>query len=309
MERSVRKAFVEFIQNVQSPEVMKEVAELLGRNDIEGALRIVDKYVGKMAPVLSTVFTQSAIAEADSLEDQVKRIVPTTAISFDPTHPRAAAIMRQRKLKFIADFSQTQRRAVREALATGLMTGAGPLDVAREFRAAIGLAPSQVQAVRNYRQLLQNGSREALERDIRDRRFDNTVRSAVTSGEPLSAKQIDTMVERYRARYVMYRAETIARTETGSVVSAAREEAFNQIKEDADIAEDMVERTWRATKDKRTRDSHRSMDGQTVDGTKTPFVSGHGVRLMRPHDPDAPASEVIQCRCVQTIRIKKPEKK
>ena len=49
---------------------------------------------------------------------------------------------------------------------------------------------------------------------------------------------------------------------------------------------------WVATKDDRTRKSHRRLDGETVDWDK-PFSNG----LMYPGDPSGPGAEVYQCRC------------
>ena len=68
-------------------------------------------------------------------------------------------------------------------------------------------------------------------------------------------------------------------------------------------ADDMgveVRKRWVATKDDRTRKSHRRMDGETVDWDK-PFSNG----LMYPGDPSGPGAEVYQCRC--TLRtVEKP---
>ncbi|WP_189347213.1 phage minor head protein [Mesorhizobium sp. M4A.F.Ca.ET.090.04.2.1] len=305
MERSVRQAFLTFVQNVRSQVVMREVAELLGRSDVESALKIVDRYVVRMAPVVSSVFIASANDETKALAEQVNRISPAVGISFDPTYQRAADLMADAQLNFIQDFTATQREAVRTALTQALIDGEGPIGTAAAFRNAIGLTARQLAAIQNYRNLLAQGSSEALDRDIRDRRFDRTVQRAVNTGEPLSTKQVDAMVDRYRDRYLMSRAETIARTETGNVVSQARDEAFKQVAAEANITSDMVERTWRATRDSRTRDSHAAMNGQKVEGTEEAFISGAGNRLMRPHDPAAPASEVINCRCVQTLKIKR----
>jgi uncharacterized protein with gpF-like domain len=148
--------------------------------------------------------------------------------------------------------------------------------------------------------VLENNSTSALGRALRDRRFDASVERAVAAGEPLEPEQIDRMVGRYRDRMLAMRAETIARTESLSVVSLARHEATKQAMEQAGFSADEVKRTWRATKDKRTRDSHSEMDGQTV-GFDEPFVSGDGNELMYPGDPSAPASDRINCRCTVTM--------
>ncbi|GGB00459.1 hypothetical protein GCM10011491_30830 [Brucella endophytica] len=288
---------------------MREIADLLGRGDVEAALSVVDRHIARMAPVLSTVFDAAARDEVKSLADQVKSWAPSTGISFDPTNERAAALMRQNQLQFVREMQDSQRQSIRQALTQGLVDGSGPRDVASNFRNAIGLTVQQEEAVRNYRRLLESGSREALDRDLRDRRYDRTVARADRAGEPLSADQVERMVDRYRRNAIKSRAETIAITETGNAVSAARQEAFNQITDEVQIADDQIEREWKTHRDGRERPSHRNMQVRTVQGREAKFVTGAGVSMMRPHDPSGPSSEVIRCRCVQIMRIKKPEPK
>ena len=304
LERSVKRAFLDFVRAVQSPDVLRDVAEMLGRGDVEGALQIVDRYVSRMAPVVSDVFITAGRDEVTALVDQVKHWAPSTGISFDPTNERAAALMRNAQLQFIREMTQSQRDSIRQAITQGLMDGAGPRDMAREFRNAIGLTASQEAAVRNYERLLRTGSREALERDLRDRRYDRTIERADRTGEPLSPEQIERMTERYRQRYIAYRSETIARTETTRVVSQARQEALQQTIDEVGIDESLVQRVWRATKDHRVRHTHRSMDGQEV-GKDDPFTSPSGAKLRYPGDPEAPSFETIMCRCVVINRIKR----
>lgn len=59
-----------------------------------------------------------------------------------------------------------------------------------------------------------------------------------------------------------------------------------------------IKRRWMCTKDGRTRTSHGQADGQTVTGTKTPFIIG-GYKMMFPGDRSlgAPGSEIYNCRC------------
>lgn len=79
------------------------------------------------------------------------------------------------------------------------------------------------------------------------------------------------------------RAETIARTESHNSVSAGTFETYK--------AADVERKEWLATKDSRTRDSHRAIDGE-VKPIDQPFSNG----LMYPGAP-GPAKEVINCRC------------
>lgn len=64
-----------------------------------------------------------------------------------------------------------------------------------------------------------------------------------------------------------------------------------------------VRKRWIATKDGRTRDSHRALDGQTVDWDK-PFQSELG-EIMFPGDGSAKPANVYNCRCTMRT-VEKP---
>lgn len=291
----VRRAFRQFLDDVTGGAVRRAVRRALEDGGVEAALDIIDAYVARLGGVLAAVFQQAGASEARSLSASLRRA--HLALSFDPTLPRAAEIMRRSRLEFVVNFSAAQRAATRSALVEALRSGAGPVKAAHAFRDSIGLTQSQLAAVANYRALLERGDAAALDREIRDRRFDPSVRRAAGSGEPLGADKIQRMVEQYRRRYVQYRAETIARTETLRTVGLARDEALDQVLDQSGIDAARVVRVWRSTRDSRTRDTHLAMDGQPR-GAKQPFQSPSGALLMYPGDPAAPAAEIINCRCV-----------
>lgn len=83
------------------------------------------------------------------------------------------------------------------------------------------------------------------------------------------------------------RAQRIARTESTGAYNAAGLAAL------ADEGED--QKAWIATRDSRTRPSHRLADRQVVPITQ-PFDVG-GAPLLMPGDPSGPAEETINCRC------------
>lgn len=96
------------------------------------------------------------------------------------------------------------------------------------------------------------------------------------------------------------RAETIVRTENNRIFELANQERLNQI---AEVVPTM-KKTWMATDDERTRDSHRQAEIDYAPGgpigpipVDEPFVID-GVELMMPNDPDGDPHEVINCRCV-----------
>jgi hypothetical protein len=96
------------------------------------------------------------------------------------------------------------------------------------------------------------------------------------------------------------RARTVARTEVVGAYNGGLHDAFTMLV-DGDTGTEYVKR-WLATEDQRTRPDHREADGQTVPFSQ-PFIVG-GFQMQHPHDPDAPAKEVINCRCVELLEIK-----
>jgi 2'-5' RNA ligase len=94
------------------------------------------------------------------------------------------------------------------------------------------------------------------------------------------------------------RATRIARTEATS--------AWNSGSLAALADEGVTHKEWLATEDERTRESHRTADGQVVAMTK-PFRVGQSL-LMMPGDPAAPPWETVNCRCT-VIGADAPAKK
>ncbi len=305
-DKVFRDAFDRYVKTVKSKRVMDAIIEQLEARNPEGAIGIIraqTNIMGSAVPEAFQIAGKAAISEASA------QINTPSLGGFDPTHPQAAAIMRGETLGLIREFTQKQIESVRDALAQGLANGEGAIATARRIRNVIGLTRTQAAAVQRYSEQLRSGvaaeQRAALQRDIRDRRFDRTVQRAIREKRPLSADETRRMVDQYRARYLQYRAEMIARTESTRVTSLAREEAFRQTSEQAGIGGNRMIRVWNATHDSRTREWHADMDQQER-APGASFVDGKGNRLMFPGDPSAPADTIINCRCVLTMRIAAP---
>lgn len=91
------------------------------------------------------------------------------------------------------------------------------------------------------------------------------------------------------------RAETIARTEMQRAFNLA---THSQQLEQADRIPGLL-KTWSATADTRTRQSHLRAHAQYRNSpipVKEPFIVG-GAKLMYPGDPNGPPQETINCRC------------
>lgn len=302
-EAAVARAFRNFIRAVNSPAVVERLIDLLERRDVEGALALVDSYVVRFGDVIPVIHQVVGAATALELGAQVHDIV--IAIGFDPSHPRAAQIARANRLNLVRNFSTEQRSATRQALARAFESGAGTAETARAFRGSIGLSSFHERWVNSFETSLRTLDSKALDRALRDRRFDGTLQRAIDLNRPLTEKQITTMVDRYRARALSMRSENIARSEAIRATSEAREESLQQMIEQTNMDPQRVRRIWNATHDKRVRDFHRSMDLQER-GIGESFEDGHENRLRWPGDPLAAAETTINCRCTTTFRIEPP---
>jgi SPP1 gp7 family putative phage head morphogenesis protein len=111
------------------------------------------------------------------------------------------------------------------------------------------------------------------------------ITQAIVRGESVqkAAKAVKTSMETSA-----YGAERIVRTETTRSMNMGTYDSMQH----AASRGLPIKKQWLATLDRRTRDSHQSMDGETQELDK-PFSNG----LMFPGDPSGSAGEIINCRC------------
>ena len=113
---------------------------------------------------------------------------------------------------------------------------------------------------------------------------------ATSSSYSEIARNIDS-----KANVGFNKAMRIARTEGGKIRNSA---AYNAALEAKEKGADIVLQ-WDAALDKRTRDSHRRVDGEIVELGER-FSNG----LLFPCDPAGAAGEVINCRCAALQRAR-----
>lgn len=296
-ETDFTAAFLVLMGTIKSELVLNEIADLIEQGLLTQALEKVEQSIAKFSDVVVTAIAASGASTAEFLQSALKVVV-----SFDQTNDHAVSAMRDTKLRIMQGLSTTQMQTIRETLIEGITNGDNPLQQARRFRDAIGLTPNQNKAVASYRRALESNSAAALNRALRDARFDRTVENALSSGDPLSAKQIDKMVNRYIERSVRHRAEVIARTEALAAAHKGNNLMYDQAIATGILERERLLRTWNRAKDDRVRDTHDGMQGQQQ-GFGVAFISDAGVLLMYPGDETAPGKETIQCRCLVTTRL------
>lgn len=294
-----RVAFNQAVSNIQDTWTLDYLASLIEHGQTELAVQTAQANARPLSAANSEVYVYAGTGAAASLSEQLR-----IGLRFDVVNQRAVDALQANGLRLVRNFTNDTRAAVQTVLTSGITDGTNPVETARLVRGIIGLTGSQAQAVVNYRRLLGMRSAEVLTRQLRDRRFDPTVVSAIRRGEGLSSDQINRMVSRYEERYRQFRSETIARTESLRSVHEGQNEMMNQALGTGALDPGDLVQTWVTAHDDRVRDSHDAMDGQEQDWGD-PFTSGLGNQLMYPGDPSAPAEDTINCRCVVTTRVRR----
>ena len=295
-----RERFLKVVKTIKSETTLARIEELLALGQIEEALLVTETATLQMGRLWGESFVIAG--------DETAKVIGNAlniSVNYDVVNERALGEMRRNQLRLIRQFSEKQRLATREALQDGIRRGINPKAMAREFRGSIGLTDRQVRAVNNYRRMLEELDSTALKRKLRDGRFDRTVSRAIREGKPLSNQQINNMVGRYRSRYLKYRSEVIARTESLRAVHAGTDEMYQQAFDSGTLRPDTLIRKWDTSKDGRVRGSHRVMEGQTRH-VGEPFVTGLGNIMRYPGDPEAPPADSVQDRCAVTTRYSEP---
>ncbi|MBZ9600751.1 phage minor head protein [Phyllobacterium chamaecytisi] len=321
-EPLLRNAFLESIRDIKSNIQIVRIIERLERNDIAGAIEALYLDPAAFRPLdraIAQAFEGGGVSTVTNLPTVREPSGAKLIVRFDVRNYRAEAWLRDHSAGLITDIIADQRVGLRNFLTDGLEAGRGPravaLDIAGRLNRAtgvreggiIGLTSTQTKYVATARgELLSNDPeqlRHYLTRNRRDKRFDATVRKAISTGKAIPVATVDRMTtQQYANRLLLLRGETISRTETMGAFNASQMEAYQQLIDSGAIAESAIQRVWHTAGDGRVRDTHQGMNGQTV-GFRTPFQSPNGPLLQYPGDPRAPASEIINCRCRMSINI------
>lgn len=294
LEPRIRRRFIEIMEYLRDQVIVERLATLIEQGRTVEALADAERVAAVFAGELRSAY----VTAAKSVAQHVQAARSVKVVVFDETNFRAVARMRENTLDAVRQVTDSQRDLMREVLASGVERGMNPRAIARDFRDSIGLTSGQHQIVENYRRQLQQGDRAALSRELRDRRYDRSVEAALRGERKLTTQQVDTMVERYRQRWITYRSEAVARTEALKVVHQGADDLWRQLVDNGDLDPGKLIHRWVTAKDERVRSSHRPMNGQERDFGEA-FRSGNGIKLMYPGDPSAPAKEIVHCRCTR----------
>jgi hypothetical protein len=297
LEPRFQRRFLEVVQSIRDARTLADLEALVLAGNIEEALVAAEVAALRLSNIWGDSFLLAGHETAAVIGNALEVIV-----NFDQINLRALDVITRNQLRLVREFAEEQRAATRLALQDGIERGLNPRDMARAFRDSIGLTAKQQQFVINYRTQLQQLDSRALQRALRDKRFDPALLRAIRDGKALTPEQIEKMVGRYQARWIKFRSEVIARSEALKSVHGGTWEMYQQAVDGGVLVEDELKRTWDTSDDGRERDWHHSMHRQTV-GLNEPFTSGKGNQTLEGPGHFGIAEEDIQCRCAVATRF------
>jgi hypothetical protein len=209
-------------------------------------------------------------------------------------------VLNPRVMRAIADLDnvvtrrlgEQVRESVRGVVAGALERGDGPRQIVKDLRPLIGLGPSEVQQIRNFRDALTGANgRRWEDYTARDPRFDVTIRRAMEGDGP-SAAQVDRMVDSYARRRHALAAETNARTAMLDTYRHAQQSAWDAARAAGIVESDGLMKEWLTVRDSRVRDEHAAMDGEVV-----PFDQPYSTGQMVPGEGE------WNCRCWSRVFV------
>ncbi len=319
-EPRLRNAFAECIRLIVSQVTLRLLVERLERNDIAGAvdaLHLEREAFAKLEAEFAAAFEGGGTAQAEDLrlrDPEGNRVV----FRFGVRNPEAEAWLRSYSAQLVTRILDDQREGIRAALTEGLARGVNPRTTAlsvvgrvnratgRREGGIIGLTAAQERFVASARVELLSGDPEQLRhyltRQRRDRRFDALIKGALTAGKPLTAEDAARVTGRYADKLLALRGEMLARTETMVALGKSRDDAMRQAIDSGKVRADLVTKVWRSAGDGRVRHTHRALNADAV-AYGGRFQSPSGALLRFPGDPEAPASEIVGCRCTVDYRV------
>lgn len=310
---AVRSAFLRAIDKLKEGSTVESVRQALASGNVESVMRALG-----LGPELESTIAAAIMPPIEDTFVEAGRTAPTKTVPatrggqmpfrggqpagelqmrFDISNPETTRFINNYEFGMIRDVSNDTRAAVRQVVLDAFRFGGHPTEQARTIRGLVGLTRQQTAAVNSFRNLLENGDPAALQRMLRDRRFDPTLRRTLgqAADRQLSQEQIDRQVERYAENSLKARAENIARTETLRAANAAQHVAWGNAVDAGLLDAQTLRVKWLVTPD----------DRLCIYCAEVPILNPNGVLLGQmfktalgdvPYPPLHP-----QCRCTTFI--------
>lgn len=199
-------------------------------------------------------------------------------IKFDYLSPNTVDAIRTLESRVMSDLTADTRAMLRAVVERGMTDGTAPKALAAQLRDAIGLGPSQLEQVENFRDALQGlNGRSITDYTLRDQRFK----------APTTPAQVEAQVARYRQRRIAQNAETVARTASLDAMKLGQHLSWQDAIDKGYVDGARLKKRWAGVMDDRERAAHVAMEGDVV-GWNGRFSNGELI----------PGDSTYNCRCI-----------
>lgn len=282
---ALRGELLKAFKNIESTLTAKQLRQYIETGGFERAFdqHALDQALARPRATLHGAVSDNTVFFGRVVSDTLGESFSAT---FNALNPNVLQGLSKLDLQAFGGIESDIKSVVQMLVQQGLEAGKGPEAIARSFEGMIGLAPNQVNAVQNFRGLLEAGDSDVFTRALRDKRFDRTIERAF-NGEGLSTESIDRMVSVYQDNFVAFNAEVNARTMSQDAMKLGQRMSWEDAIDQGVIERTDLEKTWRGVKDSRERPEHLAMEGQSV-----PFDAVFSNGQLIPGDTD------YNCRCI-----------
>lgn len=320
-ERDMLKAFASAVSDIKNSVKLKDLEAAIERQDVDAIARLLGLDRAAFEQVDDEIYQAYRVGGLTGVE-QIGRIptpLGSVAFRFDMAAPAAIDWIRQESSQLITEVVNDQIEMIKQQLTNGLELGNNPrttaLDLIGRYNPAtktrtggtVGLTTQQSGWINKARNELSELDAHYFTRELRDKRFDSLIRSAIENKKPLTKAQIDNAITQMQNRALKYRGDVIARTESINALRAGQFQAVEQALQVGELDPQDASKSWDATLDKRTRTDHLIMEEKYKDGIPVDeaYVFPDLSEAMYPGDNSlgASAKQVIQCRCRNVIKI------
>lgn len=324
LEPQLRAAFEESIRDLRAGVRWADLIKALEARNIEAAIRALN--IDQAAFYRLTAAKTAAYAEGGAITTATIPLGAGASIGarFDMTNPGAQRWIRENVANRVVSLAEEQVGMLREVIETGYAAGRHPTAIGRDLAGrvingkrtggVIGLDGPRAERLANVTRAMEtpDGVRSLVTKDRKgnlklkykvNAATEKRILRAYNAGTEVSAADRAISVRQYENSLLKARGDTIARTETAQAVRGAQLESWQQMVDRGEISDQEILKSWiHGGGPKDPRPHHVAMNGVTVRGLNTPFVLSTGVSMQCPHDPNAPASEVVACNCSMEIR-------
>lgn len=301
-EQQLQSAFKRGVRNIVDATRYGTLRDAISRGDYSGALSAIDIDDAAFDELRGMIVQTYAEAGVNAITGQ-RWPYP---VRWSSATPEAEEFARQ-ATRHMQDLAADMRAAVSwqigDSIALGRSANRTALDLVGRIGASgkreggiVGLNDQRTKWVADLRKKLESGEY------VGNGLLTAAERRQIERGE-LTQAQIDRITQSYANRQLLSRGRAIARTERGLAVNMGQMEAWRQAADKGGIPYSAIIKEWRHTGvHEHERITHVAANKDTVRGLYTPFDIG-GIPMQYPHDPMAPASEVINCQCRVHMRL------